>query len=253
MGDLVSVFDTTAEGWAWGQLTSDGYVGYLPLAALARGPMLSNATVIAPMTLMFSSPDIKSPPVGALPLGAVVPRNGEVRTFTETRSGTFIPAKHLAASPPPAGDFVSIAEQFIGAPYLWGGKTHHGIDCSGLVQVALAGVGVRAPRDSDMQREAVGEPLTENGPLRRGDLIFWDGHVGIMRDTDTLLHANAHHMMVASEPLAEAVGRIENNEFGAVIAVRRLNAAVLTRDDEGTTDSGRAQEVRLEPTPELPA
>jgi cell wall-associated NlpC family hydrolase len=130
-----------------------------------------------------------------------------------TPSGSYVPAVHLAPIDTNEPDFVAVAERFLGAPYLWGGKTVLGLDCSGLVQIALAACGIACPRDSDMQEKALGAPVTpaaDFSDLRRGDLVFWKGHVAIVRDRSSLIHANAFHMAVAIEPVAEAVARIRN-------------------------------------------
>ena len=124
-------------------------------------------------------------------------------------------------------DWVAVAEHFLETPYLWGGRTSEGIDCSGLVQTALMAAGIASPRDSDMQEAALGEPIAiddRTAPLARGDLVFWKGHVGIMRDPDTLLHANGWHMKTVSEPLAEARDRIAASGGGKITSVRRLSA-----------------------------
>ena len=119
-------------------------------------------------------------------------------------------------------DFVAVAERFLGTPYLWGGKTALGLDCSGLVQVALTACGVSCPRDSDMQEEALGTAVAADpSALLRGDLIFWKGHVAIVRGPDSLLHANAHHMAVAIEPVAQAVARIRD-AGSEITSIRRI-------------------------------
>jgi cell wall-associated NlpC family hydrolase len=209
-GERVTVYETTEEGWAWGQLAADAYVGYIPVGAL-REPV-------------FPGPSAKLPPVEALPLGCRLAVARVEEPFAVTASGGYVPACHLAALDSAERDFVEVAERFMGAPYLWGGKTSLGLDCSGLLQVALTACGVPCPRDSDMQETALGKPLRppfDPSKLRRGDLIFWSGHIAIVRDAATLVHANAFHMAVASEPIAEAIGRIRAR-WGEVTSVRRL-------------------------------
>ena len=219
-GERVTIYDSNDEGWAWGQLAADGYVGWLPANALAPVGPPPTHKITALRTFAFPGRSIKDPPVEALPLGA---RVGVVRfedRMAMIRSGAYVPTTHLASIGIDEPDFVAVAERFLGSPYLWGGKTVLGLDCSGLVQVALAACGVACPRDSDMQEEALGIAV-DNSELRRGDLIFWKGHVAIVRDRNTLLHANAFHMAVAIEPIAGAVTRIQ--EAGSEITgVRRI-------------------------------
>jgi cell wall-associated NlpC family hydrolase len=206
-GDRVTIYETDDEGWAWGQLSSDGYVGWIPASALlAPGPQPTHK-VTALRTLVFPGASIKQPPADALPLGSLVTVVREAATFGITPSGGHIPKRHLSPLDAVEPDFVAVAERFLGVPYLWGGKTSLGLDCSGLVQVSLTACGIACPRDSDMQEAAIGRstPLSE---LWRGDLVFWKGHVAIARDNTTIIHANAHHMMVAIEPAAEAIARI---------------------------------------------
>jgi cell wall-associated NlpC family hydrolase len=210
-GERVTVYETNDEGWAWGQLESDGYVGWIPANALAPAIAMPTHRVAVVRTLVFPGPNIKLPPIESLPLGARVAVTRTQNEFAVTAAGAYLPARHLAPIGEPAADFVAVAELFLGTPYLWGGKTNFGLDCSGLVQVALNAAGVACPRDSDMQEAAVGTPIALNGDfsgLQRGDLIFWPGHVAVIRDRANILHANAFHMAVIIEPIREAIERI---------------------------------------------
>jgi cell wall-associated NlpC family hydrolase len=165
--------------------------------------------VAALRSLVFPSRSIKTPPVDALSFGCRVAVTGQDGNSIALASGGYMPACHLASVATHEPDFVAVAERFIGVPYLWGGKTSLGLDCSGLVQVALTASGIACPRDSDMQERAFATAIaTDPSNLRRGDLLFWNGHVGILRDQNTLLHANAFHMAVAVEPIADAVSRL---------------------------------------------
>ena len=219
-GETVTVYDDS-EGFAWAQLERDLYVGYLPLAALGA-PTQPTHRVSALRTHAYPGPSIKLPPRLALSLGArltIARREGD---FAVTADGLWLWARHLADVGSTEADFVAVAERFLETPYLWGGRTSEGIDCSGLVQTALTAAGIAAPRDSDMLA-ALSDPVAvDRHALGRGDLVFWKGHVGIMRDAEALLHANGFHMKVVSEPLAEAKTRIAASEGGEVISVRRL-------------------------------
>jgi cell wall-associated NlpC family hydrolase len=222
-GEGVTVYDES-EGWAWVQLDCDSYVGYLPGAALAQ-PSEPTHRIAALRTHAYPGPGIKLPPRMALSLGARLTIVGREGDFAISADGLHVWARHLAESGWREPDYVAVAERFLETPYLWGGRTSEGIDCSGLVQTALAAAGAASPRDSDMQESALGEPIViddPRAPLRRGDLVFWKGHVGIMRDATTLLHANGWHMKVVSEPLAEARGRIAANGGGKVTSLRRM-------------------------------
>jgi cell wall-associated NlpC family hydrolase len=170
---------------------------------------------------------MKAPPLDLLSLNARIVVAGERDRFSQLADGRFAVTAHLAGADDFADDFVAVAERFLGAPYLWGGRTSIGLDCSGLVQLALQAAGIACPRDTDMLEKSVGAALPDTGDLsglQRGDLVFWKGHVGVMLDEKRLLHANAFHMAVAVEPLSEAVARIAEME-GPVTSVRRLGDA----------------------------
>jgi cell wall-associated NlpC family hydrolase len=226
-GERVVVEEPTSEGWCRGRLEADGYAGWLPANALAPPGPAPTHKIAVPRTLVFPGPAIKLPPIEALSLGCrlAIARNAE--PFAITHSGGYVPARHLAPIEAFAPDPVAVAEQFLHVPYLWGGKTSLGLDCSALVQIALTACGVPCPRDSHMQEAAVGvalSPASNQADLRRGDLLFWKGHVAIARDRATLIHANAFHMAVAIEPIGEAVARIKA-AGSELSSVRRLGAS----------------------------
>ena len=217
------------DGLAWGQATRDGYVGYVPEAALAPArPARHPAThrVTALLSTRYPAADIKTVPLGLAPLNALLAGRIE-GDFLVTDQGC-VPAVHVAPlDAPPAPDWVAACERFLGAPYLWGGGSPLGLDCSGLIQAGRWAAGYECPRDSDMQA-VLGAEIPQADPLspealRRGDLVFWKGHVGVMLDAEILLHANAHHMAVAAEPLRPAIARIKAAEAGAPTAFRRLD------------------------------
>lgn len=206
-GEIVTIYEDEGEGWAWGQLETDGYVGYLPSESLAAPGPAPTHKVRAQRTFLFPGPDIKLPPRAVLPFGARVEVREMRGAFAVTPQG-FLPAVHVVPLDVLEADFVAVAARFLGTPYLWGGRSAFGLDCSGLVQTALAACGIAAPRDSDQQEAALGTALPLDAPLRRGDLLFWPGHVGIVEDEANLLHANAFAMDVAREPLPAALARI---------------------------------------------
>jgi Bacterial dipeptidyl-peptidase Sh3 domain/NlpC/P60 family len=223
-GERVMVYDANEEGWSWGQLESDGYVGWLPTDALRQAGEPPTHTVSALRTFVFPGPSIKLTPAETLSFGCRLRVTRVQADFAVTADNGFVPLQHLGDTNRRDHDFVAVAERFVGTPYLWGGKSSLGLDCSALVQLALTAVGVACLRDSDMQEQTLGAPVdvaNDLSPFRRGDLLFWKGHVAIARDPTTLVHANAHHMAVAIEPLADAVARIRA-AGGELSSARRL-------------------------------
>jgi hypothetical protein len=226
-GERITVYDTDQEGWAWGQLTSDGYVGFVPASALCPCGPPATHKVTALRTLVFPGPSIKVPPIESLSFGCQLAITRVEEPFAITAFGGYVPLVHLAELAALDADFVTVAERFLGTPYLWGGKTSLGMDCSGLLQLALGACGTACPRDSDMQERALGTAIEANGleQLRRGDLLFWRGHVAIARGDGTLVHASATHMAVVFEPVGAAILRIRAKEGLEVTSVRRLARA----------------------------
>jgi len=210
-GERATIYDRNGEGWAWGQLSSDGYVGWLPDRALARPVGKPTHKITAIRTFAFPGPSIKLPPVETLVLGTMLTVTRQDGAFAVTREGWYLTQQHVGGIDHHAGDFVAVAERFVGTPYLWGGKSSLGIDCSGLVQIALNAAGIGCPRDSDMQQDGLGRELdpAESKKLQRGDLIFWKGHVAIARDATSIVHANAYHMATAIEATRDAIARIK--------------------------------------------
>jgi cell wall-associated NlpC family hydrolase len=223
-GERAMIYDRNGEGWAWGQLSSDGYVGWLPDRALAKPEGQPTHKITGLRTFAFPGPSIKLPPADTLVMGALITVTREEGSFAVTREGWYLPRQHVGLVDSRAPDFVAVTEQFLGTPYLWGGKSSFGIDCSGLVQVSLNAAGIGCPRDSDMQQDGLGKALDRNEAkkLKRGDLIFWKGHVAIARDADTIVHANAHHMAVVIESTREAIARIKA-AGSEITAIQRLS------------------------------
>jgi cell wall-associated NlpC family hydrolase len=223
-GECFTVYDRNEEGWAWGQLNGDGYVGWLSDLALYPPGLTPTHKVTALRTFLFPGPSIKLPPTDTLPLGARLAIVKMTDAFVMTNAGHCVPRRHVAEIDAFENDFVAVAERFVGTPYLWGGKSSLGIDCSGLVQIALTAAGTGCPRDSDMQESGLGRALSdaEMLHLKRGDLIFWKGHVAIVRDATTIVHANAYHMATAIEDTKGAIARIKA-AGSDITSIRRLD------------------------------
>jgi len=222
-GERVTIYDRNGEGFAWGQLNGDGYVGWLPDRALAKPGAAPTHKITVLRTFAFAGPSIKLPPIGTLVMGCLVSVRHEDGPFAVTAEGWYLPLQHLGSIASRATDFVAVAEQFAGTPYLWGGKSSLGIDCSGLVQVSLNAAGISCPRDSDMQQNGLGTALhpAESENLQRGDLIFWKGHVAIVRDAESIVHANAYHMATVIENTTAALARIRA-AGSDITAIKRL-------------------------------
>jgi len=217
-GELFRVLDVK-DGFAWGQAGRDGYVGFVAQDDLAAPGEPATHQVAVPRTYAFAEPDIKSRPVGLYSLNALTAIEATEGRFAKGEGTGWFVAAHLTPVGVALTDYVAVAEGYLGAPYQWGGRESLGLDCSGLLQQALAACGKAVPRDTDMQL-AFFAPIAE-AERRRGDLVFWKGHVAILLDAETMLHANAHHMAVAVEPLARAIARIEAAGGGPVTGWRR--------------------------------
>jgi hypothetical protein len=220
-GEAVTAF-SRQDGWVEVQLQTDRYVGWLPEWALDV-PLAPTHRVAAVRSFVFPGPNIKLPPHEMLTMGSRVAVIGADGPFSIIAPRGYAVTRHLKALGDNETDFVAVAETFLNTPYLWGGKTSLGLDCSGLVQVALDAIGVNAPRDTDLQEKAVGSEVAFDGAdkLKRGDLVFWKGHVAIARGDGTMIHANVHHMAVAIESAADGISRIKDTGSD-VTSVRRL-------------------------------
>ncbi|WP_170936957.1 MULTISPECIES: C40 family peptidase [Rhodomicrobium] len=221
-GELVTVYDA-AEGWAWVQLEQDNYVGYMPMDNLSATIEEPTHWVSSRGTFVYPAPDMKRPPIMRLSFNSKVTVVGREGRFLELGRGGFAFGGHLQTMEDKGKDFVRLAEKLIGTPYLWGGRSGAGIDCSGLVQTSMQAAGLSAPRDSDMQEAEIGAPLPEKDldKLARGDLVFWRGHVGMVQSAEWMIHASGHQMEVVVEPIRRAVERIATTH-GDVTTIRRI-------------------------------
>jgi len=222
-GELVDVYEDK-DGWSWLQAVTDDYVGYARSAFLGAPVGPPTHILAALRSYVFPIPDLKVPPIDMLSMNSALNVCGQDGAYSELTGGGWVYSRHLA----PVGDFepdhTATASRFLGTPYLWGGKTSIGLDCSGLIQLSLARCGLAVPRDTDMQETAIGEPVAFNGDeavLERGDLVYWPGHIGIWIDPGRFVHANATDMMVAIAPLHEVAAHIEKATGDKVRTVRR--------------------------------
>jgi cell wall-associated NlpC family hydrolase len=224
LGEAVTVYDER-EGWAWVQLHDDGYVGYLPSIALGEPGPGPTHRVSAVRTFVYPGPNLKLPNTGFLTINSKVAVTGIEGSYAQLAGGGWAFAAHLSELGSFEADYVAVAERLLHTPYLWGGKTSVGLDCSGLAQTVLTAAGIKAPRDSDMQEQQLGtavEVKPDLTGLRRGDLVFWKGHVGLMLDETRLIHATGHSMTVYVEPLVVAEERIRTTSYGPITSIKRL-------------------------------
>lgn len=228
-GEIFTVFEDAAEGWSWGQLETDEYVGYVPTDALGSLAPEPTHRIVALRAFVYPAPDMKLPVQGSLSfdsrvaLGEEVTTRGTLYRRVIGGEGAIVASLAVPVAAPRETDFVAVAERFINVPYLWGGRTSFGLDCSSLLELSLGAAGKTAPRDTDLQEKMVGA-VVEGGtaaPLHRRDLVFWKGHVAIMIDGEYMIHASGHHMAVVIEELKDAIDRIAKTG-SAVTSVRRL-------------------------------
>jgi cell wall-associated NlpC family hydrolase len=219
-GEIFTIYEEK-NGWVWGQAALDSYVGYARAECFAAHVRPTHR-VISLGTPLLAAPDVKKGARDMLPMNAKAAVAEDGGRFVRLTNGCYVFARHLVPLGAPASDWVAVAERFAGAPYLWGGKTASGIDCSGLVQTALEAGGIQSPRDTDMMESALGTAIALDSAHSRGDLIFWKGHVGVMLDGERLVHASGFSMEVSIEPLAPVRDRTLNLEGLPIRTIRRL-------------------------------
>jgi len=219
-GEIFTVYELK-NGWVWGQAALDSHVGYAPADAFSDTISAPTHRVTARATPLLTGPDVKQPSRAILPMNAKLHVAEPGDRFSRLADGSYISSAHIAPLDSRASDWVAIVEGFLDVPYVWGGKTFSGIDCSGLIQTALEAAGTQAPRDTDLMETALGASIALDAPLQRGDLIFWKGHMGAMLDGARLIHASAAAMQVVIEDFSTARARIEADGL-PVRTIKRL-------------------------------
>lgn len=222
-GADLTIVDRRA-GWVFVQTALDGYCGWLRGTELTEGslPPITHR-VTAPATHIYTGPDIKQPEIHALSIGARLSVEKIEGGFAQLATGGYVPVQHIGDQSAP--DPVPVAESLLGSPYLWGGNSHSGIDCSGLVQIALTECGISCPGDSDLQKQA----FPETADIQRGDLLFWPGHVALAASEELMIHATAWKMAVIREKIPDAIIRIDAAGDGPFMGARRPGVAVDQR------------------------
>ena len=218
MGEQFTIYEKT-EGWAWGQLERDGYVGYVSQVDLSSDILIPTHRISGILVLVYAAPSALSAPVYHLSFNALVTVIGEHDAFAELATGGFVGKKYLAKTDSFDRDYIAAAQRFLNLPYLFGGKSALGLDCSGLVQNVMQAAGYNVPRDSDMQAAEIGQRLEISKDLKdlqRGDVVFWPQHVGLMVDGATIIHASATNMSVALEPVETVAER--SRKDGPIVA-----------------------------------
>lgn len=216
LGEAVTILGSNQQH-SYIRSEKDGYIGYVTGLSITT-PQPPSHQVIAAATHSYGDASIRSADLATLSFGAKITASGDSQDFVETSHG-HIPKQALAELPTPARDPITTARLFLNTPYLWGGNTRSGIDCSGLIQAALLAANMPCPGDSDQQQQ-LGQTIT-NGQYQSGDLLFWNGHVALVTSPTKMIHANAHHMQVVEEPITQAIIRIARTT-GPVTAHKRL-------------------------------
>ncbi|MCZ4280578.1 NlpC/P60 family protein [Kiloniella laminariae] len=221
-GEKLTVYEEK-DGWAWVQNARDSYVGYVRFSDLSREVRATTHRVTALRTYVYPQPDMKTPPLDLLSMQSAVLSLRQEGRFTQIQGGGWVFTDHISPQSETAADHVSVAKRFLGTPYCWGGKTSIGIDCSGLVQIALGACGHSVLRDTGMQEQTLGTPINSD-QVTTGDLLYWPGHVAIALDSKTAIHATAHSMDVTIEPISHITERVEMDTGGTgMTAIKRIS------------------------------
>lgn len=242
LGEPIRVFERKA-GWAWVQSGLDAYVGYVAETSISVSAPVPTHRVIALSAPVHPEPTLKTlpkPPLGFGDRVRICETQGAWSRIDDKRSWLYTahlkpldtiapPQLAMKADPvmadPVMADPVATAVRFLEVPYLWGGRNGQGVDCSSLIQFALNDWELPCPRDSDQQERMLGVPIPHHGDerdLKRNDIVFWPGHVGIMMDATQIVHANATDMAVKVWNLDRLEAYIEDIEGNPIRSIRRL-------------------------------